>query len=158
MSQTANTSGGLDWLNMFTNMMRGMGQAQQAMPAQQGQMPQATVPATTQPSAQPLQQPVVDNVQPELTSGEKMGFTDTGMNIGSMLGTLAAAIDPQGWGGRLGGGVASMTQGEMAARNSRDAQVAQRQHNLQLMQALTQAIGTRNQEVPTEVTNVQKMQ
>lgn len=166
MSQTS----GFNPMGFFTNLfgpkqpVSSAAFAPQGIPGQMTSL-QSPIPAQmAQPQVQAQPQMAANAAVAQQTAGERMGFTDTGLGLGSMLGTLAAAIDPNGWGGRLGGGVAGMTQGEMSSRNSRDAQVAQRAHQLELMQALTQAIAGKNKglegisPLPSIVKDEQKMQ
>ncbi len=144
---------GFDWSGLFSNFTNLFGGNQ---PVASQSIP--TVPIAGQAAASsqalPVITPQVMPITPQ-TSGESMGFSDRGMMLGSVLGTLASAIDPEGWGGRLGGGVASMTKGEQAARNSRDVANLQRAQNLEMMQALTQSIQNVGQPVSSPTASTQ---
>ncbi len=81
---------------------------------------------------------------PQSTMGERLGITDEGLGISSILGSLAKAVDPSGWGGNLGGAYSQMMQGESAARNSRDIAYEQQMQNLTMMQLLQGLISGNN--------------
>lgn len=139
----------LEGLAAITRML------QQQQLQQQAQQAIVSTPSETQPS--PSQTPVAAQesffermfktpVQPEggrqQTMWEQYGTPDIGLSLSSMLGNFAQAVDPQGIGGRLGGAMSKMSQGELAARNLADKAFQQRQMNLQMMDLYKALLGS----------------
>lgn len=115
--------------------------AQTEIPSTSSAMP-STQSAANQGLFSALQAPTQAEGGRPLTTWEQWGTPDTGLALSSILGNLALAVDPQGWGGRMGGAMSRMSQGEMSARNAAERVFEQRQSNQQLMELYKALLGS----------------